>query len=116
MATTAQKTTTKSRSRNGSTANKNDELAAEIEALRADITTVAEQLQKVAGAGARTARRHSNAASLTARETTDNLIADLTGQLDQIERKAGVAVKKNPLQSLAIAAGAGFLAALLMRR
>jgi len=116
MSAASDKTTTSAKTRNGSSRSKNDDLAAEIEALRADVSAVTERLSKIASVGGKTARAHRDDAAVTVREKSDALIDDLTSQLDQIERKAGTAVRRNPLQTLAMAAGAGFLAAMLLRR
>lgn len=116
MSAASEKTTTGTKTRNSSSRTKNDDLAAEIEALRADVGAVTERLSKIATVGAKTARTHGDDAALTVRQKSDALIDDLTTQLDDIERRAGKAVRSNPLQTLALAAGAGFLAAILLRR
>lgn len=116
MAATAQSTTNKTRERNGSASGSDTELATEVEALRDDINAITDRLGKIAGAGAKTARSHRDATARSLRDKTDELIEDLTHQVAVLERKAGVNVRRNPVRSMAIAAGAGFLVALLMRR
>jgi len=116
MAATAQTTTNKTRERNGTAAGSDTELATEVEALRDDINAITDRLGKIAGAGAKTARSHRDATARSLRDKTDELIEDLTHQVTVLERKAGVNVRRNPVRSMAIAAGAGFLVALLMRR
>ncbi|WP_306117526.1 MULTISPECIES: hypothetical protein [unclassified Roseitalea] len=105
-----------SKSRNGPGKAGNDELSAEIAALRRDIDAVTERLGKVAGAGARTARSRRDETSKMFRAKSDEFIDDLNHQLERIERQTSATVRRHPIQTMAIAAGAGFLAALLMRR
>lgn len=117
MTATATKSNARTRTRNGtSTAGKKDDLGAEISALRDEVTAVTERLSKIAGAGVRQAKNRGDEQAVMLQETSTQLIDDLTRQLSDIERKAGAAVRQNPIQTLGIAAGVGFLAALLMRR
>lgn len=116
MTTTATKSTTRSKARNGTSDTKKDDLGVEIAALREEVNAVTERLSKIAGAGVREAKHRGDESALVLQETSTQLIDDLTRQLSDIERKAGNAVRQNPVQTLGIAVGVGFLAALLMRR
>lgn len=113
MTATATKTNTRSKARN--TESKED-LNAEISALREEVSAVTDRLSKIAGAGVREAKHRRDASAVALQDTSNQLIDDLTRQLNDLERKAGIAVREKPIQTLGIAAGVGFLAALLMRR
>jgi ElaB/YqjD/DUF883 family membrane-anchored ribosome-binding protein len=93
-----------------------DDLAAEIEQLKADIAALTEQLKltrehsygaarKVASEGMEQLRAQGEAALESLREKTDDLEQQLTDR-----------VREKPITSLAIAAGVGFLLALMSRR
>lgn len=116
MTATATKSTSRSKTRNGSSTAKTDNLGDEIAALREEVAAVTDRLSKVAGAGVREAKQRGDESAIALQETSNQLIDDLTRQLNDIEVKAGTAVRKNPVQALGIAAGIGFLAAILMRR
>jgi ElaB/YqjD/DUF883 family membrane-anchored ribosome-binding protein len=93
-----------------------EDLAAEIEQLKADIAKLTEQL--------RTTGEHSyGAAKRAAAEGMDQLWAQgeaayegLRSKADDLEQQVLDSVREKPLTSLAIAAGVGFLFALLARR
>jgi len=93
-----------------------EDLAAEIEQLKADIAKLTEQL--------RTTGAHSyGAARRAASEGVDQLWAQgeaayegLRSKADDLEQQVMDSVREKPLTSLAIAAGVGFLFALLARR
>lgn len=116
MTATATKSTTRAKTRNGTSAARKDDLGVEIAALREEVNAVTERLSKIAGAGVREAKNRGDESAVMLQETSTQLIDDLTRQMHDIERKAGKAVRQNPIQTLGIAAGVGFLAALLMRR
>lgn len=112
----ASTSTNRTKGRNGASAAKKDDIGAEIEALRDEVKAVTERLGRIAGVGIDEARSKGDASAIALQETSNQLINDLTTQLNEIERKTGTAVRNNPLQALGIAAGIGFLAALVMRR
>lgn len=116
MTTTENKSTSRTRARNGSSTAKKDDIGAEIAALREEVNAVTERLSKIAGVGVKQAKERGDESALLVQETSAQLIDDLTRQLRDIERKAGTAVRQNPIQTLGIAAGVGFLAAILLRR
>lgn len=93
-----------------------EDLAAEIEQLKADISKLTEQL--------RTTGEHSfGAARRAAAEGVDQLWAQgeaayegLKANATDVERQLADSVREKPFTALAIAAGVGFLFALLSRR
>jgi ElaB/YqjD/DUF883 family membrane-anchored ribosome-binding protein len=93
-----------------------EDLAAEIERLKADITRLTEQLRQTGQHSFDTARR-------AAAEGVDQLWAQgeaayegLKANASDLERDLTDTVREKPLTALAIAAGVGFLFALLTRR
>ncbi|MBO6554257.1 MAG: DUF883 family protein [Roseitalea sp.] len=116
MTATATKSTGRSKARSSASTTKSENLGAEIAALREEVAAVTDRLSKVAGAGVREAKQRGDESAMALQKTSDQLIDDLTRQLNEIEVKAGTAVRQHPIQALGIAAGIGFLAAILMRR
>jgi ElaB/YqjD/DUF883 family membrane-anchored ribosome-binding protein len=107
-------TSTKSGKDNG--ARTADDLAADIEQLKADIAKLAEQLQE-------TGQHSYGAARRAAAEGVDQLKAqgeaameNLRARANDLEGQISDSVREKPLTSLAIAAGVGYLFALLARR
>lgn len=115
-ATTRKRTTAKSAADNSLAQFKNDDLSAEIAALKSDIAQIGDRLSSIASTGAQKARYHGEKAGNDAIDKTDELLTELNDQLAKIEADASSAVRRNPLQALGIAAGVGFLAAMVMRR
>ena len=108
-------TSTKSSKDNGAAPTPED-LAAEIEQLKADIAKLAEQLQE-------TGQHSYSAARRAAAEGVDQLKAQgeaamesLRASANDFERQISDSVREKPMTSLAIAAGVGYLFALLARR
>ena len=93
-----------------------DDLAADIDQLKADIAELTEQLKLM--------REHSyGAAKHAASEGFEQLRAQgeaayesLRANADDIERQLTDTVREKPITSLAVAAGIGFLFALISRR
>jgi len=93
-----------------------DDLTADIEQLKADIAELTEQLKLM--------RQHSyGAARHAASEGLEQLRAQgeaayesLRANADDIERQLTDTVREKPITSLAVAAGIGFLFALISRR
>ena len=107
---------TASKSAEGEAKRPDDDLAADIEQLKADIAELTEQLKLM--------RQHSyGAARHAAIEALEQLRAQgeaayesLKANADDIERQLTDTVREKPITSLAIAAGIGFLFALISRR
>lgn len=81
----------------------------EIAALATSIAEAGENLAGDLSAGAGATAREMRAAS---QET----LQDLRNQMKELERQAAVKMRQNPMAALAMAAGAGFLLAMLARR
>ncbi len=84
--------------------------------IRDEIATLA---SSVAEAGENIAGDLKDGASAKAREMRDaseQTLRDLRTQLESIEKQAEDQVRRHPLSALAIAAGVGFLFAMLFRR
>ncbi|NGN42394.1 DUF883 domain-containing protein [Mesorhizobium sp. CGMCC 1.15528] len=102
--------------RNGNDTVTTSDIEADIRQLRADIAKLTEQL-------ATTGEHSYGAARRAAKEGVDQLraqgeatIESLRGNAKDIEDQITAAVREKPVTSLAIAAGVGFLFALLSRR
>jgi ElaB/YqjD/DUF883 family membrane-anchored ribosome-binding protein len=107
-------TSTKSGKDNG--ARTPEDLAADIEQLKADIAKLTELLQE-------TGQHSYGAARRAATEGVDQLKAqgeaameNLRARANDLEGQISDSVREKPLTSLAIAAGVGYLFALLARR
>lgn len=106
MATAAGKT---------STANTSD-LEADIKQLRADIDKLAKQLAKTGEHGYGTARRAASEGVEQLRAQGEAAMDSLRSNARDLEEQVLANVREKPVTSLAIAAGVGFLFALLSRR
>lgn len=105
---TASKTATRNRSE--------AELSAEIDGLRKDFEALAERISSLSDAGVRTARDYTREKSAAAREKGEAVYSDVSARASEFEQQAADQIRRHPLQALGIAAGVGFLAALLTRR
>ena len=108
-------TSTKSGKENGA-ARTPEDLAADIEQLKADIAKLTELLQE-------TGQHSYGAARRAAAEGVDQLKAqgeaameNLRARANDLEGQISDSIREKPLTSLAIAAGVGYLFALLARR
>ena len=108
-------TSTKSGKENGA-ARTPEDLAADIEQLKADIAKLTELLQE-------TGQHSYGAARRAAAEGVDQLKAQGEAAMDNLRARATISkgrsaipCARKPLTSLAIAAGVGYLFALLSRR
>lgn len=93
------------------------ELEARLEALRQEMDEIRASL------GKKTENRFDALADVFSGDTAEDVLDELRGIVNQIKEKAGAAEKKvvqtardNPVQTLLLAFGAGFLASLLLRR
>jgi ElaB/YqjD/DUF883 family membrane-anchored ribosome-binding protein len=112
----AASTTAKSTSKPTATDQNIDELKAEIAKLRAEMADLAKHASSIGGKSARTARQ-------AAGEKADDLRAQGEAAFDEFresakdyERQLTERVREKPITSLAIAAGVGYLFALIARR
>lgn len=88
------------------------DLANEIEGLREDLSALTERFSRLTDAGIRTAGEKGAEAKLRGQAAYDDLYA----RASDLEHQAADQIRRHPLQALGIAAGVGFLAALLTRR
>jgi ElaB/YqjD/DUF883 family membrane-anchored ribosome-binding protein len=108
MATTAGKTANEARA--------NSDLEADIRQLKADIDKLTKQLAKTGEHGYGTARRAATEGVEQLRAQGEAAFDSLRGSAKDIEAQLLANVREKPVTSLAIAAGVGFLFALLARR
>lgn len=103
----------------GKTANEsrtNSDLEADIRQLKADIDKLTKQLAKTGEHGYGTARRAATEGVEQLRAQGEAAFDSLRGNARDIEAQMVASVREKPVTSLAIAAGVGFLFALLARR
>jgi ElaB/YqjD/DUF883 family membrane-anchored ribosome-binding protein len=112
--TTATATKSARTTKNGS-AGEND-LARELEGLRKDLAALTDRFSNLSEAGIRTANDFTREKSAEARQRGETAYAEISARASDLERQAGETIRRHPLQALGIAAGVGFLAALLTRR
>ncbi|TGQ77955.1 DUF883 domain-containing protein [Mesorhizobium sp. M8A.F.Ca.ET.207.01.1.1] len=108
MATAASKTANEART--------NPDLEADIRQLKADIDKLTKQLAKTGEHGYGTARRAAAEGVEQLRAQGEAALDSLRGNARDIEAQMVASVREKPVTSLAIAAGVGFLFALLARR
>ncbi|MEP6564375.1 MAG: hypothetical protein ABJB10_04505 [Mesorhizobium sp.] len=101
----------------GKTANEsNPDLEADIKQLKADIEKLTKQLAKTGEHGYGTARRAATEGVEQLRAQGEAAFDNLRSNAKDIETQMMASVREKPVTSLAIAAGVGFLFALLARR
>ncbi|MEI9424844.1 hypothetical protein O7A70_27140 [Mesorhizobium sp. Cs1299R1N1] len=108
MATAAGKTANEART--------NSDLEADIRQLKADIDKLTKQLAQTGEHGYGTARRAAAEGVEQLRAQGEAAFDSLRGNARDIEAQMVASVREKPVTSLAIAAGVGFLFALLARR
>jgi len=108
MATAAGKTANEARA--------NADLEADIRQLKADIDKLTKQLAKTGEHGYGTARRAATEGVEQLRAQGEAAFDSLRSNAKDIEAQMMASVREKPVTSLAIAAGVGFLFALLARR
>lgn len=89
-----------------------NDLSREVEGLRRDLAALTERFSNITDAGIRTAGEKGS----EARQRGEAAYAELSSRASEFERQAADSIRRHPLQALGIAAGVGFLAALLTRR
>jgi ElaB/YqjD/DUF883 family membrane-anchored ribosome-binding protein len=103
----------------GKTANESrtsPDLEADIRQLKADIDRLTKQLAKTGEHGYGTARRAATEGVEQLRAQGEAAFDSLRGNARDVEAQMVASVREKPVTSLAIAAGVGFLFALLARR
>lgn len=92
------------------------DLEADIKQLRADIDKLAKLLAKTGEHGAGTARRAATEGVEQLRAQGEAAMDSLRSNARDLEEQVIANVREKPVTSLAIAAGVGFLFALISRR
>jgi len=92
------------------------DLEADIEQLKADIQKLTEQLARTGQHGYGAARRAAADGVEQLRAQGEAALDSMRGSAEDIEAQLIAKVREKPVTSLAIAAGVGFLFALLSRR
>ncbi|WP_223475922.1 DUF883 family protein [Oricola indica] len=95
---------------------KDADFAAEIEGLRKDFEALAERFTTISDAGVRSARDYTREKAAAALDKGEGVYSELSARTSELEQQAADQIRRHPLQALGIAAGVGFLAALLTRR
>jgi len=93
-----------------------EDLAADIELLKADIAKLARQLQETGEHSYGAARRAAGEGVDQLRAQGEVALESLRSSANDLERQITDTVREKPVTALAIAAGVGFLFALLARR
>ncbi|MBZ9806315.1 MULTISPECIES: DUF883 family protein [unclassified Mesorhizobium] len=102
--------------KNAGEARANSDLEADIRQLKADIDKLTKQLAKTGEHGYGTARRAAAEGVEHLRAQGEAAFDSLRSNTRDIEAQIAASVREKPVTSLAIAAGVGFLFALLARR
>ena len=92
------------------------DLEADIKLLRADIEKLTEQLQRTGEHGIGAARRAAAQGAEQLRAKGEETVESLRQNARDFEAQITENVREKPISSLAIAAGVGFLFALIARR
>jgi len=100
---------------NGSRATHQD-LEADIAQLKADIAKLAKQLQTTGEHSYGTARRAATEGVGQIRAQSEAAIESLRSSASDLETQLAASIREKPLTALGIAAGIGFLLALMTRR
>lgn len=99
---------------NGSQTSK--EFEAHVGRIRDDIAKLASNVSEAGGAIVDGAKADANAKADQARQISQETIRELRAQLADIEKRVTTQVRERPLAALGVAAGVGFLLALMARR
>ncbi|MBW3097290.1 DUF883 family protein [Pseudohoeflea coraliihabitans] len=102
--------------RPGATGDIGADVEAQISHLKGEMAKLAEAVSNAGSVIATDVKGNARVRSRQLRQTSQETLADLREQLDEIERQVSGHVRERPLASIAAAAGVGFLIALLTRR
>lgn len=92
------------------------DLEADVARLREDVSKLAEQLAVTGQHSYKTARRAASEGADQLRAKRGEAVQALRANADDLERQLTDSVREKPITSLAVAAGVGFLVALLTNR
>jgi ElaB/YqjD/DUF883 family membrane-anchored ribosome-binding protein len=101
--------------KNGTTADVGD-IEAQLEQIREDIALLAKLVTEVSSVKAEGYKQRAKKATNEAAEASFNMIDSARDEVLSMERDLENKIRDKPLQSVAIAAGIGFLTAFLARR
>jgi ElaB/YqjD/DUF883 family membrane-anchored ribosome-binding protein len=93
-----------------------EDLAADIDQLKADISKLARQLQETGQHSYGAARRAASEGVGQIKAQGEAALEQIRANAGDIERQLANTVREKPVTSLAIAAGIGFLLAMMSRR
>ncbi len=94
----------------------NPDLQAQVAALKDDIANITATLAKIGKNSAKDAKRSAASSFESAKLRGEETFEDLRSQARELEDQLAEAVRENPLTTIAVAAGVGFLLALIARR
>ncbi len=92
------------------------DLEADIQLLKADIEVLTQQLARTGQHGVGAARRAATQGAEQLKAKGEEVVESLRENARDVEAQITQSVREKPVTSLAIAAGVGFLFALLARR
>jgi ElaB/YqjD/DUF883 family membrane-anchored ribosome-binding protein len=92
------------------------DLQAQVAALKEDIAKIAATLAKIGKNSARGATRSAASSYETAKARGGETFEDIRSQARELEDQLAETVRERPLTTLAVAAGVGFLLAMIARR
>ena len=93
-----------------------DDLAAQIEAIRADLAKLTSILSKVASEEVSTARGKVRDAASAMADEGERLVGAARDQADASTREVEAAIQRNPFGAVLVAIGLGFLFGMFTRR
>lgn len=99
-----------------SNAETKEDLAKQIEQLRADVSEITKTLRELSKGEATELRSRAEQRAAELRSQGSQVADDIAAEVSDLERKVGENMQQRPLQTLAIAAGLGLLIGLLTRR
>ncbi|MGH6860373.1 MAG: DUF883 family protein [Phyllobacterium sp.] len=94
----------------------NPDLQAQVAALKEDIASIASTLAKIGKNSTKDARSSAASSFESAKLRGEEALDDLRAQAHDLEEQLAQTVRENPLTTIAVAAGVGFLLALIARR
>lgn len=102
--------------RGGAATTENTTIESDLAELRAEVKALTKQIAALGEKSATTARRAANEGVEQLRARGEAKLSELRNTADDIEAQVAQTVREKPITSLAMAAGVGFLFALIARR
>ena len=117
MATAAKSTATAREAAAADAAGANaQDIEAELARVREDIAALARSVQSFGSAKTSEVKARASKAGTDIAEASQDALDQVRREFEDLEHQLQGHVRRHPLQALGIAAGVGFLAAMLMRR